>query len=211
MTPENRKILKEMNLTSEISKAREATYEYYRLKTDNGSKGSFTYTAGADRANAASTALECLDLIEKEMELSDPIRQEQEKIRKDICVNEDGRQRHRENVSQAAAKMIYLMHIGYKNMTQEDQRRLLAPERMDPMLQRIQASPEFQIMMRQEGYKNVANYIAEGKGKFTDACIRADNVIKSRNGEAVREPSAMTQKEKEQMWAEHQIPEGPQV
>ena len=51
MTPENRKILKEMNLTSEISKAREATYEYYRLKTDNGGKDSFTYTAGANRAD----------------------------------------------------------------------------------------------------------------------------------------------------------------
>ena len=211
VTPENRKILKEMNLTSEISKAREATYEYYRLKTDNGGKDSFTYTAGANRANAALTALDCLDVIEEAMELSDPIRQEQEKIRKAICVNEDGEQRNRENVSRAAAKMIYLMHVGYKNMTQEDQRRLLAPERMDTMIQRIQASPEFLTMMRQEGHKNIANYIAEGKGKFTDACIRADNVIKRRNGEAVREPSAMTREEKEQMWAQHQIPEGPQA
>ncbi len=96
-------------------------------------------------------------------------------------------------------------------MTLEDQKRLLKPENMDPMLQRIQTSPEFRTMMRQEGRKNIANYIAEGKGKFTDACIRADNVIRRRNGEAVREPSAMTQKEKEQMWAEHQIPDGPQV
>ena len=157
------------------------------------------------------TALDCLDVIEEAMELSDPIRQEQEKIRKAICVNEDGEQRNRENVSRAAAKMIYLMHVGYKNMTQEDQRRLLAPERMDTMIQRIQASPEFRTMMRQEGHKNIANYIAEGKGKFTDACIRADNVIKRRNGEAVREPSAMTREEKEQMWAQHQIPEGPQA
>ena len=52
VTPENRKILKEMNLTSEIGKAREATYEYYRLKTDNSGKDSFTYTAGANRAAA---------------------------------------------------------------------------------------------------------------------------------------------------------------
>lgn len=75
VTPENRKILKEMNLTSEISKAREATYEYYRLKTDNGGKDSFTYTAGANRA---------------------------------------------------AAKMIYLMHVGYKNMTREEKEQMWA-------------------------------------------------------------------------------------
>ena len=211
LTEENRKRLKRMDLTQQISKAREATYEYYRLKTDNGSKSSFTYTAGANRANAAETALECLDALEKVMELKNPFRQEQEKIRKDICMNTDGNQRKQANVSRAAAKMIYLMDFGYKNVTEEEQMRLLEPEQMEPVLQRIQASPEFQIMMRREGYKSIANYIAEGKGKFTNACIRAQNEIKARNGEVVRGPETMTQKEKEEMWKAHQIQNAPHI
>ena len=53
--------------------------------------------------------------------------------------------------------------------------------------------------------------ILKQKCAITDACIKAQNVIKARNGEPVRAPADMTKPEKERMWEQHQIPNGPQL
>ncbi len=60
-------------------------------------------------------------------------------------------------------------------------------------------------MMQTEGPKKIAEYIAEGNSKLTDAYIRACNERKTMAGQRGKSPNEMTEEDKVQMWRQEGV------
>ena len=206
LTAQQQENLRKMDLGKEIIKARNLTYDYYRLKKENGEKDSAWYSAGDARMEAAKNTITHLNGFSKFLDLeSQPVLDSFNQRMKTV-EDADGNQRTDEAVSKAAATAIYNMMMWQKKLPKDKQEEWLEEDRMENNLQIIQNQPIFKRMMQNEGTKNISRYLAEGGGQLTDAFIRASNQVAQEAGQAQQKTLAeSTEKEKAEIWTKQNI------
>ena len=214
ITDQEREYLQNADLSAEIHKARNLTYDYYKIKTEKGTKDSFWYTAGLNRSTYAANSVKLLDDIEESMDIRDPARRMMDKAQLSLTLNEDGNARTDENVCRTAAKLMLGMMLVHQNKSEYEQASILNDDtKLEARISKIQRSQEFRHMMQTEGPKKIAEYIAEGNSKLTDAYIRACNERKKMAGQRGRSPNEMSEADKVQLWRQegikHEQQDGP--
>lgn len=196
--------LKGTDLNKLVNDARRETYEYCRLKTDNG-KGGFLHKVGADRYNSAFHSLETINDIAESCGLLSPGQKLMEETKNNLLNERSDRAWARSVAKDSAAKMILGMTMANSKKSFDEQSAYFKEPKLSQSLDKIKADPAFRRMMQNEGAEKMVDNIVLGKTNVTDAYIKAKNQIalETQNGQNLQNaPSAdeMTNADKRKMW-----------
>ena len=201
LSEEDKNYLKTISLKDAYAVAREATFDYCNKKTKNGKSRFFVHDTGTDRLKAAEHSIKHLDIIAEELDLRSPAQKLIDEARLDVFNNRRKNDWAPELTERAAAKLMYAMTLEHQGLSPEEQAQRLQPNRLEMGIAYIRGQDAFKKMMQNEGASNVADYVAEGHGKLTDAYVRgANSAAREQHREAGKDPKQMTYEEKSEVW-----------
>jgi len=181
LSPDDLKALEKLDLGKMIRSARNAAYEYCRLKTDNGHKESFRHEVGADRYQWAKETVEDLDRLAELYDTQDPAIALLNKTRMDILHNRSSKDWTEANYQDAAAKALYGMFLIHSGKSYDEQRIGLKSGVMKDGIRKIRQDPAFQRMISNMGPEKMADAIVLGDLRVTNAFIQARNDLEHEN------------------------------
>ena len=201
VSEEDKEYLKTITLKQAYDVARAATFDYCIKKTDKGSSRFFVHKTGADRLDAAEDSLKIMDKMADRLELRSPAQKLIDKARLEVYNDRRDDDWSADQTERAAAKIMYAMTLEHKGISPEEQKARLEPHRLEMGIAYIREQEAFQKMMRNEGASKVADYVAEGHGKLTDAYVRGMNsAAREQHREAGKDPNQMSYEEKTAVW-----------
>ena len=161
-----RQELASMDLGKQMKKAREATYNYYRIKNDGGKSTSFWSDAGLRRSSAAGEIITAIDKLSDELGMRTPAEKVIQDTQRELMENRGDKQWMRENGELCAAKIVRAQMVAEKTeWSAEKQRYALSGEKMTAMAEKIRQSEEFQRMLRKQGIDKTINSALLGGGE----------------------------------------------
>ena len=210
--------LKKVDLKRLIDNARRDTYEYCRLKTDNGKKG-FVHDVGVDRYEKAYESLETIDEIADACGLLSPGEKLLNATRKGLLNGRTDRQWARDMAETAAARAILGMTLANGKKSFDAQDKYLEAGKLAESEAKIKADPAFRRMMERAGQEDMVDMIINGKSSVTDAYIRAKDQLKMEAEQAENDAQhnhihelgeadnveTMTSEDKKKMWGDNPI------
>ena len=153
------------------------------------------------RHEAAEDSLTELDKMADLLELRSPAQKLIDEARQEVLEDRRDDDWTPEKTERAAAKIMYAMTLEHQGISPEEQKKRLAPERLEMGIAYIRGQDAFKKMMQKEGAGTVADAIAEGHGKLTDAYVRGMNsAAREQHREAGKDPKQMTREEKSEVW-----------
>ena len=201
LSAEDKEYLKTISLKEAYDTARDATFDYCTKKTENGRDLSFSHAVGRERYDASLKSLEALDKMADTLELRSPAQKMIDETRLEILKKRSRNDWTAEKTEKAAAKLMYAMTVAHQTADPEEQKKRLTPNRMDMGILYIRNQTAFKQMVKNEGAKGVADAIAEGHGKFTDAYVKgANDAARKNHEEPGKNPRDMTMEEKGEVW-----------
>ena len=168
--------LKNADLKKLIDGARKHTYEYCRLKTDNGKSG-FLHTAGADRYNNAFDSLSSIDGIAEQFGMMSPGQKLMNDTKNELLNKRSDKAWARRVAETAAAREILGMTLANGKKSFAEQRTYMEEPKLTATVEIIKADPAFKRMMRNVGVDQMIDNIVLGKTAVTDAYIKAKSQI----------------------------------
>ena len=194
--------LSNADLNTELRKAREATYEYYRLKTKNGTKESFS--VGYDRQAAAFHLIESLDVLQdkfKARTAAESVLQTNQRV---LMYHANDQEWLAENAPRKAAEMMVAMHEVYLHPGNDDkQAKVMSNLHLKSHTDVVMGTPAFQQLVQDVPVEKLAEKMIVGRGQLTDAYITAKNTAE--NVQGAKSAQEMTYEEKTNLWKEHDI------
>ena len=202
ITEAEREELRNADLNKELRKARKATYEYYRLKTENGTKT--TFSVGAGRKAAAARILNALDFLQDQFGSRTTARRIIQENQKELMGHANDEEWLTQNVSRKAAEMMVAMHEAYAHPgSSEKQMTALRNTRIDTHVTFIQGTQPFQRMIQDVPTAQLAKKMIEGGGQLTEVYVTAKNAVDPVEG--AKPAREMTSEEKSTLWREQEI------
>lgn len=174
--------LEKVSLADQIRNARAATYNYCRLKSNNGNKVSFFHDVGTERYNAADRVISCLDNIADNFSMRTPAEKLIQNTQRTFLDKRSDSEWMRENGELAASKMIYAKMIANEGRSEEMEEDLLR-ERL------VNAKAE-KIMQDEKGFKKLLG--KEGLDKIADRAVQGSDELIRGIGEAMNAPEKTT-------------------
>ena len=201
VSEEDKNYLKTISLQAAYDTARDATFDYCTKKTGNGKSDSFVHDVGRARFNAAVEGLETMDKIADQLSLRTPAQKMIDEIRMELLKNRSKSDWTAEKTEKLTAKLMYAMTVAHQTGEPAEQQKRLDPKRVGMGIAFIRGQEAFKQMIRNEGAGGIADAIAEGHGKFTDAYVKGANDAARRNhAEPGKNPREMTAEEKSEVW-----------
>ena len=177
LPPEELKALEKQDVGRMIRSARNATYDYCRIKTEDGKKERFLHDVGAERYRDAKDNLYELDKLADLLETQSPAQGLRTRTRMEFVDNRSDREWARENYQDAAAKLLYGMYLGSKDLSYEEQQKNLTDARVESGVNQIKADPVFQRMIRDVDPEKMMDAIILGDSRVTNAYIQAKDEL----------------------------------
>ena len=210
--------LKKTDTKKLIDSARQHTYEYCRLKTNDGKDG-FIHKAGVDRYNEAYKTLKTIDDIAENCGILPPGQRLMQETKNQLLDIRTDRQRARDLAEDAAAREILGMTLANGKKSFEEQERYTRDPKYTETITKIKTDPAFRRMMQNEGAEKMVDNIIAGKTLVTDAYIKAKNQVEleaARAGHEARQdgikvygnedvPPAMGNEDKKKMWGDNPL------
>ena len=201
VSEEDKEYLKTISLKAAYDVARDATFDYCTKKTKDGASRHFVHNIGSERLEAAETSLKIMDRMADNLDLRSPAQKLIDETRLEVYDKRRLDDWTPEKTEIAAAKLMYAMTLEHQKMTPEEQKRRLQPQRLEAGISQIRQEPAFRKMMRKEGAGSVADFMAEGHAKLTDAYVRGMNsAARDEHREAGKDPKQMSAEEKGNVW-----------
>jgi hypothetical protein len=194
ISPEQREKLKNISLDQAIRNARNDTMAYSRKVEEDGKKTSFRYQSGADRANAATHAIEALDKMADTVNGRTMAQKLEDQLQRDTM---DSR-KDPEQVQENAARTLYLSFIqnNPEKFTPEMQEVVLSNEKLNEAMQIIEKDPAFQKMVKSMTPDQLADKVINGPDAVLTSYLDATKVL---NDQALgKSGSEMTQEERKE-------------
>ncbi len=147
-----------------------------------------------------------MDKMADALELRTPAQKLIDEAREEVYDERKDGEWTQDKAERAAAKLMYAMTLEHQNVPPEEQKKRLQPNTLEMGIAYIRGQDAFKKMMRNEGADKVADYVAEGHGKLTDAYVRGMNsAAKDENREAGKDPKNMTAEEKSEVWKQQKL------
>ena len=198
LSPEEKQKLKQLDLAAEVRKARYAAGEYYRERTENGTKTSFSHDVGELRANAAYDSIKALDKLNETLGLDSPASRQLDRDQLLLLKNRSNPAWMNENGKETIARMLYSMSVLHKHYPAEREAVLMSERVMPQKVDKVCFSKTFDRMLRKSGLDKLAEAAIEGKGKLTDAFLKAANAELPADQRV--KPDRMTLEQKAEHW-----------
>ena len=206
LTEEDKNYLKNVSLQKAYETAREATFDYCVGKTDGGKSRFFVHRTGSKRLKAAESGLEIMDKMADALELRTPAQKLIDEARQEVYDDRREDEWTPDQAERAAAKLMYAMTLQHQNVSPEEQKKRLAPNTLEMGIAYIRGQDAFKKMVKNEGADKIADYVAEGHGKLTDAYVRGMNsAAREQNREAGKDPKQMSAEEKSEVWKQQKL------
>ena len=167
LTEEQKNELGKVSLADQIRNARAATYNYCRLKSDNGKKVSFFHDVGTERYNAADQVISCLDNIADNFNMRTPTEKLIQNTQRTFLDKRSDSEWMRENGELAASKMIYAKMIAKEGHSEEKEEDLLRERLLNAKAEKIMNDEHgFKKLLRQEGLDKIAGRAVQGSDEL---------------------------------------------
>lgn len=165
LTPAQRQDLESMDLGKQMKKAREAAYDYYRIKNGGGKNTSFWSDAGVRRSEAAEKIISSIDKLSDELGMRTPAEKVLQDTQRELMENRGDKDWMRKNAELCAAKIVRAQMVAEKGWSAEKQRRALSGARMTGMTEDIRQSEAFRRMLRKQGVDKMVDSALLGGGE----------------------------------------------
>ena len=204
LSQEDQNYLKTVSLQAVYRNARDATFDYCVKKADKGKDPSFVHSVGKRRYDAALDGIRAMDAMADQLDLRSPVDKLIDETRMSVLQNRKSRDWDENQTERVAAKLMYAMSVDHQSMSREEQKQRLAPQRLEQGIAYIRGQDAFKRMMRNEGDSGVADHVAEGHGKLTDAYVKGMNDI-APAGSVRKPPQQMTPEERQAVWKNQKL------
>ena len=197
ITEKERAELDKMDLTEQLKRARNATYDHYRIKNDNGRKGTFFSDTGIKRSEAASRVITALDQITDELGLRTPAEKLVQDTQLEIMENRNDKEWMRENGKLAVAKMACAKFVVEKMATEEKQAAYIAGDEFAARTEKILKQAPVVKLMGSESQDKVLDRAAKGIDDLVDGINKAMEAPQKAPATAQKTVEVSRQQEKE--------------
>ncbi len=160
-----------------LSEARQSCFDYVFKKTDGGTS-SVWHEAGRDRLDAAKAAFEQLGMLEDQLGLRSPAREEMDKARMTALESRGSKHWLKNKSRLTAAVFIVSLSLEKSGYSAEKQEALLGNSKSyRRTLDKVMSDPAFLRMMSNEGEKGIADKMIQGKEALTEAFEKAQRQV----------------------------------
>ena len=151
LTAEERSALDKMDVGEQLKKAREATYDYLRLKKENGKKAGFATDSGGERAMAAQNTIIALDTLADGLALRSPAEAKLQTLQMEILDNRSDKNWMRENGERCVAEMTRAQIVSMKDWPDGKQKQKLSGEAWANTVKKICGEQLFKDTIKHDG------------------------------------------------------------
>ena len=178
-----------------MTDARNKTYNYVRIKSDNGKDKSFVHDVGRDRFRSALSSLDSIDELSDTFGAIPAAERVINDTRNHLFVHAKDKEWLRQNLENYTAKLIYASAVDHRNLSENEQNRALKGFNLNNGINQIKNSPMFRKMMQTYSADEITAAAMKGGGALTDKLISAQNKLDPQR-EGAKQPKNMTYEEK---------------
>ena len=193
ISPAEQERLKKISLDKAIRTARNDTMAYSRKVEEDGKKTSFRYTSGAERANAATHAVEALDRLADATGGRTPVQQMEDMLQRDTM---DSRTDAEQVISNAATSLyVNFIKNNPEKFTPEVQESLLSRNKLKEAVDIFKKDQAFQKMVKTLGTGKLADQVINGPDSVLTSYLDAQKALDPQN--VAKSGSEMTREERD--------------
>ena len=157
------------NFAEKLAEAAEDSFEYARLKTNNGEKTSFSAASGARRVEESLVAIRRIHKIQDELGLRSPAQKLYDDARMELLTKRHDKAWMREHGMETVAKVIHAKRAIDAKIPAEDQAAAFAPENWQKEYGKLKNRKEFREFVAGAGPEvdDMAESVLKGDKYFT--------------------------------------------